>query len=95
MTNLQLERELKDTKAEKCKLEQLVLDLQEKVAELEQELGERAQQATASSLVQIASFRKDLDEHLDTTNRYLAQLKEDMQERMKQSSVKYTRQHSV
>ena len=74
MTNLQLERELKDTKAEKYKLEQLVLDLQKKVAEQEQELRERAQQATASSLAQIASLRKDLDEHLDATNRYLAQL---------------------
>ena len=86
MTNLQLERELKDTKAEKCKLEQLVLDLQEKVAELEQERRERGQQAAASSLAQIASLRKDLDEHLDTTNRYLAQLKElkeHMQEQMK------------
>ena len=55
-TIFQLERELKDTKAEKYKVEQLILDLQEKVEELEQERRERAQQAAASSLAQIASL---------------------------------------
>ena len=81
LTIFRLEQELKDTKAEQHKAEQRVQDLQEKVAEQEQEL--RVQQAAAGSPAQIASLQKDLDttrKDLDTTNRYLAHIyKEYMQ----------------